>query len=225
MDPSVKHTGLRATVGRLRLNMTIRLASGLMVAVVIGTASPAFSSVKGDIAAWAEITAAFKKLTALRGYRVHQTLTRGSAIVNSAIFEIAPPNSVHVRGQMSSTIVLEVIAVGKETRDRVVEQGIPSPWRCNVVRAPSTSLASTDDKGNVIVTRHSDTVIDNMPVHAYTYAYSSSPGTSPSISQDVWIGTQTRLPRRLVATTSEGQLTKDFYAFGDRITITLPPCG
>ncbi len=64
-----------------------------------------------------------------------------------------------------------------------------------------------------------DTIIDGTPVHAYADNSSSEGSTA------VYIGTQTDLPLRLLVVNGGKTDTIDYYAYGAKVTITLPSCG
>jgi len=213
-------------IRRTCFSRVVSATSAIVATVVLGTTSVAFPALSGDRDAWAEISTAFDKMRALPGYRVRQMIARGSTIVNSATFEVVPPDSAHITGQMSPTIILEVIAVGKETRDRVIDHGVSTPWRCNVIKTPSLLPGPDSSQVDITVSRGRDTIIEGTRVRAYSYSYiSSAPDHRIRGREDVWIGMRTRLLRRLRTTTESATLTQDFYDYGARIAIILPACG
>lgn len=210
-------------IRRTRVNGAVSTACAFVAAVVLGTASVAFPAASGGKDAWAEISTAFEKLRALPGYRVRQTAARGSTIVNSATLEVVPPDSMHVMGQLSPMTLFEAIVVGKEGRDRVIDHGVSTPWRCRHFDGASLLLDPESSQAAKTVTRGTDTIIDGTPVRAYSYA-EISPTRLSRGRRDVWIGTKTGLPRRLRVMMASATMTQDFYDYGAKIAIILPAC-
>lgn len=83
-----------------------------------------------------------------------------------------------------------------------------------------------DFTGEVTVTRKPDTAIEGTPVRAYALVSVTSSGYRTT--GDVYIGTQSGLPRRAISidvpATGSRTTTYDFYDYGVRITIALPNC-
>lgn len=176
-----------------------------------GGSTLAAPTVKGDTAAWGEITAAFKKLYVLPGFRVKVSVSDGTA----AIAEFASP-SIHWIVQSSQGSV-ETFVVGSESAVRFAGQCRRTQTTgMNIPYKDPTSLT-----GDVTVTRKPDTNIDGTPVHAYAYI-TLSPG-GPRNSGDAFVGAQTGLPRRVVNVEPDGKTTTlDYYDYGVKIAITLP---
>ena len=70
------------------------------------------------------------------------------------------------------------------------------------------------------VSRRPDTEIDSTPVHDSAYIETAPEGARSS--GDVFLGTQSGLPRRVLITEGGKAGTLDYYDYGANITITLP---
>jgi hypothetical protein len=70
------------------------------------------------------------------------------------------------------------------------------------------------------VSRRPDAEIDGTPVHDYGYIEIASGGSRNS--GDVFLGTQSGLPRRVLITEGGRAGALDYYDYGANITITLP---
>lgn len=193
---------------RHHLILAATLGAGI-VATAVG--SGAFAA-GGDPAAKAEVIAAFKRLSTLPGYRIKFTGHDSTGVV-----EVAPPDKMHSTGHMSGGTI-ESITVGKESRIRYEMPGLPAGWQCLASESRPIVLFDVDKmrKDMTEVVRKPDTVIDGTPVRAYV---------DPSNPGDIlYVGAKTGLPRRFVDADKESGGTGDFYDYGARITITLPPC-
>jgi hypothetical protein len=74
------------------------------------------------------------------------------------------------------------------------------------------------------VARSQDLVIDGMPTHGYAFTRTgTSKGRTVTVTYKLYVGVQTGLPRRLEVSGGARE-TFDFYDYGAKITITLPPC-
>jgi len=174
------------------------------------------TAVRGDQAAWAEVTAAYRKLSSLSGYRMTLALF-GQA---GATVEVVPPDRWHATVPASGS---EYIAVG--TNGAVRRPGGSATWYCWntdarywIPRAPATA------PGTLTIARVPDTRIDDLPVRAYLIVASEMRlyiGGAAASEMTVYVGVQTGLPRRIVLASSE---TWDVSDYGARITIRVPPC-
>ncbi|HKV45214.1 MAG TPA: hypothetical protein VJT32_11165 [bacterium] len=183
------------------------LGLAALLAMAGATTAPA---VQGDPAAQAEVLAAFRKLNALPGYRMKVTTADEMALQG----EIVPPDREHWTGQ-GAQLSGEWVRVGTAVRTRFVIGGTPGGWQCNI-SAPSFLAEVDKHKNDVTALRRPDAVIDGVPVRVYTDGAGST----------LYIGTRTGLPRRLVSVNSQSGKgdTLDFFDYGAKLTITLPPC-
>ncbi len=137
--------------------------------------------------------------------------------------EFVPPNSMHMINQ-SPAGVSETISVGTAYRVRNGDK-----WACPPEGAMGAGVVQPiwiwDLQGEVAVTCGQDLVIDNMPTRGYAYTYSQqSSGLSTIVNYKLYVGVQNGLPRRSVISQTGYTWTGDFYDYGAKITITLPPC-
>ena len=190
-----------------------------MGVVGIAAAATAAPTVQGDAAAYEEIVAAFKKLHALPGYRMRVALPDGSSVQG----EFAPPNS-HWTMHTNKGNVIDSYVVGNTSAMKMSGAGIPGGGQCR--RNPGSRPAQffhdpTEFNGQVTVSRKPDTEIEGTPVHDYAYVQ-VAPGGLRS-SGDVYLETQSGLPRRvLIAGSGDKAGTLDYYDYGAAISITLP---
>src|SRR5215470_5611755 len=169
-------------------------------------------TVKGDQAAWREVTAAYAKLNALPGYRIKTEVPGGGTLV----MEMVPAN----RGMHSVAHTpngdLEMIALGDQTRLRGTAPGAPAGWQCTGV--PSVpKFDPTAIQGTVDVARAPDAAIDGRPMHVYVYTAQASGGgmgLSGEIKTTLYVGVENGLPRRAVVGASRGDQAIDFYDYG-----------
>jgi len=204
------------------------IAAGLTwcaFALITGLAGPASAdlTVKGDQAAWREVTAAYAKLNALPGYRIKTEVPGGGTLV----MEMVPATrSMHSVAHTPNGDI-EMIVVGDQTRLRGTAPGAPAGWQCaGVPLVPK--LDPTAIQGTVEVARAPDAAIDGQPMHVYAYTAEASGGVmgvSGEIKTTLYVGVDSGLPRRAVVGASRGDQAIDFYDYGTPIQITLPPCG
>ncbi len=198
-------------IGRLWLAaMAVSLSPTIVARPAVGA-----PTVKGDPAAWAEIVAALKKAQGT-SYRIKYKL--GGV---TTIMEFVPPNSTHMIAQ-SPAGVSETISVGSAYRVRNGDK-----WACPPEGAMGAGILQPiwDLRGEVTVTRGQDLVIDNMPTRGYAYTYSQqSQGQSTIVNYKLYVGVQSGLPRRSVISQTGYTFAIDFYDYGAKIAITLPPC-
>jgi hypothetical protein len=198
-------------IGRLWLAATVvSLSATMLVQPVAGA-----PVVKGDPAAWAEIVAALKKT---QGTSYRAKITAGEV---TTTMEFIPPNSSHTIAQTPKGPT-ERIDVGNASRIRYGDK-----WACPPAGTmPGPFLQPIWDlQGEVTATRAPDLVIDGMPTRGYAYTYTdNSQGQPFTTSYKLYVGVQTGLSRRVVTTWKGSTWAQDFYDYGAKITITLPPC-
>jgi len=213
---------------RPRLTRVLTVAAVLATLLVSTIGASAQLTVKGDQAAWAEIAAAYKKLYALSGFRMKLVAPEGQP---SMVTEMVPPNSFHTMmemaaGSASGSGSMEIISVGGQGRYRVNMPGAPAKWMCQggpPVQAPSDPSAV---QGTVEAARGPDTAIDGTPVHAYIYTSTiSAQGQSVVVKTTLYVGAQTGLPRRAINSVAGHESMIDYYDYGAKLDIALPPCG
>jgi len=188
---------------------------------VAGTAAgtaPAAPRVQGDAAAFEEIVAAFRKLYALPGYRMKVALSDASSFEA----EFAPPNS-HWTVHTIQGGVIDSYFVGNTSAAKMSGAGVPGGGQCR--RSPGAKPGQcfrdpTEFSGEMTVSRRPDTEIEGTAVHDYGYI-EVAPGGARS-SGDVFLGTQSGLPRRVLITEGAKAGALDYYDYGATITITLP---
>jgi hypothetical protein len=195
--------------------------TALIGAILIGAAGAhAELTVKGDAAAWDEVAVAFKKLDALSAYRMKITSKAGTDVM-----EIVSPNAFHSISQMGTT-TNEVMNVNGQARSRITGlPGVPSGWQCFEVTPPNFSDSLAGVQGTVDnVSREPDTTIEGTSVRTYMYLY-TQPGQTTAAKNTTYVGTENGLPRRTVIGADPPEMTIDYYDYGAKIEITLPPCG
>jgi len=208
--------------------LSIWLAVGAVVSVDgAGTSSPPGSpsiaaQATGDPKAWEEITAAYKKLRGLPGWREKVT-GQGAGIT---IRDVIPPASSRSLTTTSSGSV-ETIIVGQNLRYRTIVRGVSGRWTCLTI--PGAALTDPSNAGGVVqaTTRGSDTMINGTRVRTYTYAWTppvQTKGHAETGMVTVSIGTETGLPRRFAATFLSGSQVIDYFDYGTMVKIALPPC-
>jgi len=224
------HTRLtRALVGIVSIGVGVALSAP-------GVAAP---TVKGDTAAWAEIVAAYRKLNSLPGYRIKGDVSGGGPGGGSFVYEVAPPNRAYHEIQESPRGKSETFSVGSKIISKFSGAGVPGGTKCiTLARDPNRIPLLRDpedpqDTSVYTVARKPDSVIDGTAVHVYGVTI-ASPRGGQEISETIYIGTQTDLPRRVVTTvaitmanqgtTQTMTSTANFYDYGAKITIVLPNC-
>lgn len=180
-------------------------------------------TVKGDQAAWAEMTAAYKKLQGLSGYRMK--LSTGQA-GQEMVMEIVPPASSRTTIPAAGGS-METVTVNGQTRFRMNIPGAPGTWQCQGAPPIQIPRDPTEGaQGTMEVSRGPDTAIEGTPVRTYvTHATFSAQGQNVTSKTTLYVATQTGLPRRAVTSAGGGESTVDFYDYGAKIEITLPLCG
>ncbi len=203
-------------IGRLLLcAMAVSLSATMVARPAVGA-----GTVKGDPAAWAEIVAALKKAQGVS----HREKTTTSGGVTT-IVEFVPPESRHFIEQRPSGRS-EGFSVGDKIWMRVGDK-----WQCVSAGIPQGPLPKLEGslpnvEHEVTVTRGQDLVIEGTPTRSYNYISTQKfQGQSTTDKQRWYIGIQTGLPRRIVFEKESGYTTTtDYYDYGAKIAITLPPC-
>lgn len=206
-----------------RLVLSALLSAGIAITAI----GPGASAPQGDPAAKAEIVAAFQRLNELPSYRMKGTNSRDGL---SMVIEKVRPDKERYTSQ-SPRGTFEIIAVGKLSASRLPAPGETAGWRCAPEGNswPAVTAFNIDkirkDLDTAQVVRKPDTVIDGTPVRAYAVEQIVDGARSTGAG---YIGAQNGLPRRLVDTHpgDNGPVTEtiDFYDYGAKITITMPPC-
>ncbi len=206
---------------------------GLVCVIMFaGAGAHAAQTVHGDVAAWNEVHAAFKKLWALSAYRVNVTSSYASTVI-----EIVRPGSYHsVSRETIGTSVQtdEFIAVNGQIRKRTIGvPGVPADWQCSNARTRTAQSGQsrfdpfdlTASNGTLDVSRAPDTVIDGTPVRTYQYIFTQS-GQTTRTKDTIYVGKASGLPRRIVNASASGHVDgiTDFYDYDANIVITLPTC-
>jgi hypothetical protein len=200
----------------------VAVVLGTMLAIVLlAAAARSEPAVSGDQAAWKEVGAAYRKLQTLSGYRMRVATGQPPDMV----FEVVPPASVRMTVPAGNGS-MEAITVHGQSRFRINAPGGPGPWQCQ--GSPSTEFPGNPTEtiqGPVDVSRGADTVIVGTAVRTYIYRYAAkAQGQTVYGKTTLYVGTQTGLPRRAVTSGGRGDVTIDFYDYGAKIDIRLPPC-
>lgn len=201
--------------------IVIVVLGALVVLGAIAFRAAAELTVKGDAAAWREVTAAYDKLSALAGYKMKTAIPGGQTMV----IEIAPAgNALHMTMQGGNG-AMEIIRVGDQSRYRMTAPGAPAGWMCQGL----PPFPKADDpralQGSVDIARGPDAAIDGRPMRVYVYTLETSVGgLSGSFKTTLYVAAGTGLPRRSAVDGPTGEQTIDFYDYGVPNEITLPPC-
>ena len=200
-----------------------RRVAVIAVALLAGTAGAASAdlTVKGDQAAWKDVTAALGKLNALPGYRMKMLMPGGQTM----IVEITQGGNAMrstVQGQGGG---MEMIKVGDQSRYRITAPGAPAGWQCQGIPSIPRANDLTAVQGTVEIARGQDSAIDGEAMHVYLYTIdAATAGQSGTVKTTLYVGTGNGLPRRIVMAAGGTEQTADYYDYGASITITLPPC-
>lgn len=199
------------------------LSAGIAI-TAIGTAA---STIQADPAAKAEIVAAFQRLNALPSYRMKGTTSPDGT--TGVIEKVRPDKTRSTYHSPQGTY--EGIAVGTRFAYRITGPGETAGWRCSPEGNSWPTVTAFDidkirkDLDAAQVVRKSDTVIDGTPVRAYAAEQIVDGARSTGAA---YVGAQNGLPRRLITTYQgdNGPVTEtiDFYDYGAKITIAMPPC-
>lgn len=207
---------------RSRKPTGVAVVLGTMLAIVlVTTAAQSATAVTGDQGAWKEVGDAYRKLETLSGYRIRVATGQPP----EKVFEVVPPASVRMiipAGNGS----METITVHGQSRFRINAPGGPGSWQCQ--GSPSIEFPGNPTKtiqGPVDVSRRADTVITGTAVRTYTYRYAATTqGQTVKGETTLYVGTKTGLPRRAVTAGGGEDVTIDYYDYGAKIDIRLPPC-
>ena len=211
--------------GGLRIALMICIivsSNGLSTSIGAGPQSAlAATLVTGDHKAWEEIITGYGRLHALPGWRERVT-GQGEGIT---IREVVPPKSSRALTTTSSGTA-EIITVGQDARYRTNVPGVSGRWVC--LTAPGTDPSDPSNAGGVVkAARDADTTIAGTRVRTYTYAWTppaQTKGRSETGMVTIYVGIQSGLPRRFVAAFPSGSQMIDYYDYGAKIAISLPPC-
>lgn len=201
-----------------------RRAAVIAVALIAGFAGAASAdlTVKGDEAAWREVTAALGKLNALPGYRMKMVMPGGQTMV----IEVAQGGNAlrsTVQGQGAG---MEMIKVGDQSRYRMTGTGAPAGWQCQGIPPIPRANDPATMQGTVDVARGPDSAIDGQAMHVYLYTIEASAAGQPgTVKTTLYVGTGNGLPRRVIIAAGGTEQTADYYDYGASIQIALPPCG
>jgi hypothetical protein len=122
---------------------------------------------------------------------------------------------------------IESIAVGGETRFRVIGSGISAAWRCGDDGPQPPMALTVEGLGMAVhVARRPDLFIVGAPARTYLLTYTFR-GRGPGHQTTFYVDRKTGLPRRSVTPYSQGagSVVSSYYDYGARIAIALPQCG
>jgi len=203
----------------------MRSGIALVFVLFLVAAAGAQVTVKGDAAAWREVTAAYENLGKLKSFRMKMEpvgQTDGAFVI-----EKVPPDRSRVLIQSQQGVGIEMISVGNEVRSRVnTGPNQATPWQCRA--APVQARAEPDPlkaKGEVTLSRLPDATIDGARARGYrsTMTFEGKPSHSR-----IFVLVDRNLPRRTEVLDDAGskvEMTIDYYDFNAPITIDLPKCG
>ncbi|MDQ7827568.1 MAG: hypothetical protein QN122_01220 [Armatimonadota bacterium] len=200
----------------------MRVLAALIGVLLCATAAVG-QTVRGDVRAWQEISAAWERLSRLKTYRMRVTSSGQPA--PSVVERVNPDRSRMVMKQ--GEITIESITVGKETRFRMAGPGMLGTWQCQGAlpkgAAPAQPPQPGKAEGEITVRRLGPRTVAGVSTQAYEYATSGKGGTT---TQRLYVG-RDGLPRRLELLGGKGGqpvTTVDYYDFNAPITIPLPAC-
>jgi len=203
----------------------MRSAIALIFVLLLAAGAGAQVTVKGDAAAWREVTAAYENLGKLKSFRMKMEpvgQTDGAFVI-----EKVPPDRSRVLIQSQQGVGIEMISVGNEVRSRVnTGPNQATPWQCRA--APGQARSEPDPlkaKGEVTISRLPDATIDGAQTRGYRSTMTSE--GKPSHSR-IFVLVDRNLPRRTEVLDDAGskvEMTIDYYDFNAPITIDLPKCG
>jgi hypothetical protein len=100
-----------------------RIVAAALAIVAAAAGASAELTVKGDAAAWPEVTEAYAKLNALPGYRMKMITGAQTMII-----EVAPAAGAMHMTMQGTGGGMETIMAGGQVRYRVNAQGAPAAW-------------------------------------------------------------------------------------------------
>jgi hypothetical protein len=193
-----------------------------LIGVLLCATAAVGQTVRGDLRAWQEISAAWERLGRVKTYRMR--ITSAGQPAPSVVERVNPDRSRMVMKQ--GAITIESITVGKETRFRMAGPGMPGTWQCQGDLPKGTGPASPPQpgkaEGEVTVRRLGPRTVAGVSTQAYEYTTSGKGGAT----QRLYVG-RDGLPRRLELLGGKGGqpvTTIDYYDFNAPITIPLPAC-
>ena len=183
----------------------------LLIALVIPTvivAGPA-PAIQGDPAAVAEYVAAFQKFGASTTYRSKLSSAQGALnmeVVRPDRMRFAMPGGQFIR------IANTMWTIVSGTCNRVPSSSfrLPNP----------EEYAQQDSDSTIQVTKTGAEAVEGDPTQTYNVVVTAKGKTG---RQKVYVATQTGYPRRIDASSAEGNATIDYWDFNTAITIE-PPC-
>jgi len=226
-DPPNDHImiGMRTTrPAAAAWGLFVSRATVIAVALIAAFACAASAdlTVKGDQAAWKEVTAALGKLNTLAGYRMKMPTPGGQTMIVE-VTQGGNAMRATVQGQGGG---MEMIRVGDQSRYRMTAPGAPPGWTCEGMPSIPRAGDLAALQGTVDVARGQDSAIDGEAMHVYLYTIdASAAGQSGTVKSTLYVGAGNGLPRRIVMAAGGIEQTADYYDYGASIRITLPPCG
>ena len=194
-----------------------------LVGVLLCTAVAVGQTVRGDLRAWQEISAAWERLGRVKTYRMR--ITSAGQPAPSVVERVNPDRSRMVMKQ--GAITIESITVGKETRFRMAGPGMPGTWQCQGALPKGAAPAPPPQPGKaeeeITARRLGPRTVAGVATQAYEYTIAGKGGTT---TQRLYVGRDS-LPRRLELLGGKGGqpvTTIDYYDVNAPITIPLPAC-
>ncbi len=170
------------------------VAAALAIVAAAAAGASAELTVKGDAAAWPEVTEAYAKLNALPGYRMKMITGAQTMII-----EVAPAGGAMHMTMQGTGGGMETLMAGGQVRYRVNAQGAPAAWMCQGVPPVPRVGDPTAVQGTVEITRGPDTAIDGQAARAYVYTIQTAAGgQSANVKTTLYVTTGNGLPRRMV---------------------------
>ncbi len=208
---------------RRRTGRVTALVAVMSAVLVCAGAAQADLTVKGDTAAWGDVVAAYRKLASLPGFRMKVSSGGAGPMM---VVEVVPPDSLHTTMQTGSG-AMEMVSVKGQSRFRINMPGGPPGWQCQGVPPIQLPRDPTREvEGTVEASRGPDAAVEGTPVRTYLYTTTfSAMGQSGTSKTTLYVGTQTGFPRRSVSSIGNNGSTIDYYDYGAKIDIMLPPCG
>jgi outer membrane lipoprotein-sorting protein len=191
--------------------MTRTFSVVLLIALALPTvivAGPA-PTIQGDPAAVAEYVAAFQKFSASSTYRSKMSSAQGALNM-----EVVRPDRMRFAIQGGQFVRIAnatwTIVSGQCTRVPSSSFRMPNP----------EDYAQQDSDSTIQVTKTGAEAVEGDPTLTYNVVVTSKGKTG---RQKVYVATQTGYPRRIEASSPEGNATIDYWDFNANITIE-PPC-
>lgn len=182
----------------------------LLIALTLPTvivAGPA-PTIQGDPAAVAEYVAAFQKFSASRTYRSKMSSAQGALnmeVVRPDRMRFAMPGGQFIKIATTTWTIVSGTCTKVPPSFR-----LPNP----------EEYAQQDSDSTIQVTKTGPEAVEGDPTQTYNVVVTSKGKTG---RQKVYVATQTGYPRRIDASSPEGNATIDYWDFNAAITIE-PPC-